>query len=117
MPGVRDWQEYAAEAMDEQDPEAVVFMIGTNDASVVNSQDANDDGVADWEPDYRERVASMMDLLVGGEKKRTVIWIGAPTMRDDDRDKDVVELNRVMREEAAAAQPVRDLRRRVPAVR
>ena len=44
----------------------------------------------------------MMDLLVGGEKNRTVIWIGAPTMRDrNGRDKGVVELNRVMQEEAA----------------
>ena len=104
-PGVRDWQEYAAEAMEERDPEAVVFMIGTNDAVIVNSQDANDDGIKDWEPTYRSRVASMMDLLVGGEKKRTVIWVGAPPMRDDTRDEDVIELNRVMREEAAKRNP------------
>ena len=104
-PGVRNWQEYAAEAMEERDPEAVVFMIGTNDAIIVNSQDANDDGIKDWEPTYRSRVASMMDLLVGGEKKRTVIWVGAPPMRDDTRDEDVVELNRVMREEAAKRNP------------
>jgi hypothetical protein len=82
-----------------------VFMIGTNDAIVVNSQDTNDDGIPDWEPTYRGRVASMMDLLVGGDKKRTVLWVGAPPMRDDARDKDVVDLNRVMREEAAKRNP------------
>ena len=86
-------------------PEAVVFMIGTNDANVVNSFDADDDGVADWEVDYRNRVAAMMDLLANGPAKRTVIWIGAPTMRDPDRDDAVVELNRVMREEAAKRGP------------
>ena len=46
-----------------------------------------------------------MDLLVGGETQRTVIWVGAPTMQDDDRDKAVVEINRVMAEEAAKRAP------------
>jgi hypothetical protein len=104
-PGVRDWPEYAESVLTERDPEAVVFMIGTNDSVLVNSQDANDDGVEDWEPDYRAKVGEMMDLLVGGDAKRTVIWIGPPTMRDDDRDDAVVELNRVMREEAASRSP------------
>ena len=80
-------------------------MIGTNDANVVNSVDANKDGIHDWEVDYRERVANMMDLFVGGEKDRTVIWIGAPTMRDSQRDKGVLEVNRVMREEAEKRGP------------
>ncbi|MGH8979042.1 MAG: DUF459 domain-containing protein, partial [Acidimicrobiia bacterium] len=104
-PGVRDWPEYSESMLAEQDPEAVVFMIGTNDSVLVNSQDGNDDGVEDWEPDYRAKVGEMMDILVGGDAKRTVIWIGPPTMRDDDRDEAVVELNRVMREEAAARSP------------
>ena len=104
-PGPRDWQDHAETAIAERDPEAVVFIIGTNDANAVNSQDGNDDGVPDWEVDYRKRVAAMMDLLVGGEKQRTVIWAGAPTMKDDERDKDVVEINRVMAEEAAKRAP------------
>ncbi len=104
-PGPRDWQDHAETAIAERDPEAVVFIIGTNDANAVNSQDGNDDGVPDWEVDYRKRVAAMMDLLVGGEKQRTVIWVGAPTMKDDERDKDVVEINRVMAEEAAKRAP------------
>jgi len=104
-PGVRDWPEYATDLLVEQDPEAIVFMIGTNDVVIVNSQDANDDGVADWEPAYRGRVAAMMDQLVGGESERTVVWIGAPTMRDDERDEDAVEINRVMREEAERRGP------------
>jgi hypothetical protein len=104
-PGVRNWPEYAADLLSERDPEAIVFMIGTNDANIVNSQDADDDGIDDWEPDYRARVAAMMDLLVGDGEKRTVIWIGAPTMRDEDRDEAVVEINRIMQEEAATRAP------------
>lgn len=97
--GVRDWPERALTEMTEHDPEAVVFMIGTNDASIVNHR-LNEDGVYEWEPEYRLEVAEMMDLLVGGEKHRTVFWVGAPTMRTDWRDEGVEELNRVMQEEA-----------------
>jgi hypothetical protein len=105
VPGPRDWPEYATELLAERDPEVVVFMVGTNDANIVNSQDANDDGVADWEPGYRARVQAMMDQLVGDEPGRTVVWIGAPTMRDEDRDEAVVEINRIMVEEAARRAP------------
>jgi hypothetical protein len=101
VPGVRNWQTYAEKAMTTEDPEAVVFMIGTNDASIVNSYDGNDDGVPDWEAGYRARVDDMMDLLTGPTGERNVIWIGAPTMRDTSRDKAVVQLNQVMQEEAA----------------
>ena len=105
IPGTRNWQVYAPQLIAQQDPEAIVFMIGTNDANIVNSVDANKDGIHDWEVDYRQRVANMMDLFVGGQKDRTVIWIGAPTMRDSQRDKGVVEINRVMREEAEKRGP------------
>jgi hypothetical protein len=100
-PSTRDWQSYATELLAQRDPEAVVFMIGTNDVNVVNSLDANDDGIPDWEVDYRARVEKMMDLLIGGSKQRTVIWIGAPTLRDEQRDADAVKVNAIMREEAA----------------
>lgn len=97
--GVRNWPDRAAQEMAQHDPEAVVFVIGTNDASIVSNR-RNDDGVYEWEPRYRIQVARMMDLLVGGEKHRTVMWVGAPTMKTKWRDDSVVELNRVMREEA-----------------
>lgn len=98
--GIRDWPEHAAEAVPSADPEVVVFMIGTNDASIVSSHDGDGDGVPDWEPGYRARVVQMMDLLTGDSGDRLVLWIGAPTMRDSSRDRGVVEVNRVAREEA-----------------
>ena len=58
--------------MDEHDPEAVVFMIGTNDASVVNSQRRERRRRPRLGTGVRAKVANMMDLLVGGEKQRTV---------------------------------------------
>ncbi len=90
----RDWPEHAEGALDEHDPEAIVFMVGTNDASIVSNDRA------DWEPDYRLKVAAMMDELSGGEEHRTVFWIGAPPMNTDWREEGVVEINRVFEEEA-----------------
>jgi hypothetical protein len=90
----RDWPEHADGAIEEYDPEAIVFMVGTNDASVVS------DERADWEPDYRAKVTAMMDQLSGGDAHRTVFWIGAPPMRTDWREEGVVEINRVFEEEA-----------------
>ena len=37
------------EQMATDDPDAVVFIIGTNDTPIVNQVDANGDGVPDWE--------------------------------------------------------------------
>jgi hypothetical protein len=103
--GVRDWQERAQQQMAQYDPEAVVFEIGTNDASIVNSHE-NADGVPEWEPIYRVQVAQMMDTLRGSaDDPRTVIWVGAPTMALGWRDRGVQELNRVMKEEADKRSP------------
>jgi hypothetical protein len=103
--GVRDWSERAAEQMTMYDPEAIVFEIGTNDASIVNSR-VDAAGVPEWEPAYRAEVADMMDRLRGdGATARTVLWVGAPPMQTDWRDEGVRELNRVMREEAEKRSP------------
>ena len=37
--------------MASDNPDAVVFIIGTNDTPVVNQVDANDDDIPDWEAD------------------------------------------------------------------
>jgi hypothetical protein len=103
--GVRDWSTRAEEQMALYDPEAVVFEIGTNDASIVNSR-TTADGVPEWEPQYRLQVARMMDTLRGdADDPRTVLWAGAPPMKTSWRDEGVRELNRVIREEAEKRAP------------
>jgi hypothetical protein len=78
---IRDWQTRAEEQMASDNPEAVVFIIGTNDTPVVNSVDRNHDGEPDWETSYRQKVDKMMDIFVGtGPTPRTVYWLGAPTL-------------------------------------
>ena len=73
--GIRNWHRArATEQMADNDPDAVVFIIGTNDASIVeHATTANDDGVPDWEADYRDKVDRMMEILVGGTRHRTVL--------------------------------------------
>ncbi len=103
--GIRDWYEHAQQTMASANPDAVVFIIGTNDASIVNSQDSNHDGEPDWEVAYREKIDRMMATFVGGSRHRTVFWLGPPTLRDSDLNAGAKALGPVMREEAKKFAP------------
>jgi hypothetical protein len=103
--GIRDWPDHAQQVMTDSDPDAIVFIIGTNDASIVNTYDSNGDGAPDWEADYRDRIDRMMETFVGGTRHRTVYWLGPPTMGDHTLNKGGYEIGRVMREEARKFAP------------
>jgi hypothetical protein len=103
--GIRDWPEHAQQAMADSDPDHVIFIVGANDASIVNTYDSNGDGVHDWEVNYREKIDHMMEILVGGSRHRIVYWLGPPTMGDRSLNKGAKELGRVMRAEAAKFAP------------
>jgi len=103
--GIRDWYQHAQETMASEDPDAVVFIIGTNDAPIVNTYDANGDGVPDWEKDYREKVDRMMATFVGGKRHRTVFWLGPPTLGDSTLDRGTEKLGPLMEQEARKFAP------------
>jgi hypothetical protein len=103
--GIRDWFDHATQEMATHDPDHVVFIVGANDASIVNTYDSNGDGVPDWEVAYRDKVHRMMDILVGGSRHRIVYWLGPPTMGDHSLNKGAYELGRLMRSEAAKFSP------------
>ena len=103
--GIRDWYQHAQETMASEDPDAVVFIIGTNDAPIVNTYDANGDGRPDWEKDYREKIDRMMATFVGGKRHRTVFWLGPPTLGDSTLDRGAEKLGPVMAEEARKFAP------------
>jgi uncharacterized protein len=88
-PGFFDWPDHATTEMARLDPEVVVFIIGTNDWTAVSG---------DWKDDYSATVDSMMKTLVGSG--RTVYWLGAPTLKDKEKDDAVVEVNSVFEEVA-----------------
>ncbi len=101
---IRDWYGRATEQMTSANPEAIVFMIGTNDTSVVNNVDGNQDGTPDWEVVYRAKVARLMDLFVG-PAHRTVFWLGAPTLGTNNMDSAAVKIDKVAQQEAAKRSP------------
>jgi hypothetical protein len=103
--GIRDWPEHATETMASDDPDAVVFIIGTNDASIASTYDGNNDGKPDWEKDYREKIDTMMRTFVGGDRHRTVFWLGPPTLGDSTLDRGAGLLGPVMAQEARKFAP------------
>jgi hypothetical protein len=90
-PGFFDWPQHAQQQLQQLDPEAVVFVIGTNDANV-------------WSPgtaaDYRLRTMAMMRELVG-RSHRPVYWVGPPVARDPHLEKGVQAVAQIAREVAA----------------
>lgn len=103
--GVRDWYDHAQQAMANDNPDAVVFIIGTNDASIVNSQVSDTNGEPEWEVGYRQKIDRMMSTFVGGSRHRTVLWLGPPTLGDDTLNMGASQLGPVMRQEAAKFAP------------
>lgn len=99
-PSFFNWPQHATQELARLNPEAVVFIIGANDGSIVTGQTNDATHVPAWKVQYRAKVDAMMDLLVG-TSRRTVYWVGAPIMRDTKLSKQLIELNQVFVEEAA----------------
>jgi hypothetical protein len=95
-PSFFDWPEEAALEMSRVDPEVVVFIIGANDSGFVTSTPLADDGQPAWRAAYAQLVTAMLDAL--GADGRAVYWVGSPTLRDEDKNADVAEINDVARE-------------------
>lgn len=95
-PDFFDWPEHAADQLTELDPEAVVFVIGTNDANVWDS---------DLAADYRVRTEAMMRALVG-KQHRTVYWVGPPVAKDSDLEDGVKAVAAIARAAASKVKGV-----------
>jgi hypothetical protein len=95
-PGFFDWPEEAIEEMEIVDPEIVVFIIGANDSGYVRSTPLGEDGEPAWRAAYAQLVSQMLDVFaVDG---RAVYWVGSPTLKDEDKNDDVKQINDVARE-------------------
>jgi hypothetical protein len=95
-PSFFDWPEHIQDELTRLDPEAVVFVIGTNDANV-------------WSPnheaEYRIRTLATMRELVG-RNRRAVYWVGPPVTKDDGLEEGVQAIDRIARESAAEVKGV-----------
>jgi hypothetical protein len=82
-PDYFDWPATLAAEVDEEGSEIVVFTAGVNDGQGLVLEDGTAvPEVADprWAPEYRRRVADVMDLLQRDD--RLVLWIVLPPMAD-----------------------------------
>jgi hypothetical protein len=88
-PGFFDWPDHATTEMARLNPEVVVFIIGANDWTAVTG---------DWKAKYADTVDSMMKTLIG--PGRTVYWLGSPTLKDEEQNDAVIDVNAVEQEVA-----------------
>jgi hypothetical protein len=101
-PGFFDWPEHATEEMSRRDPEAVVFIIDTNDANAMPdlTSATSASGATDWRTEYSDKVEEMMQIFIG-DAHRPVYWVATPPMKDQHLDDNVEVLNGVIAEVAA----------------
>jgi hypothetical protein len=77
-PDFFDWQAHAPKVMAEQDPEAVMLMMGGNDGQNIKlaSGQILQAASAEWQAEYQRRAASLMAALSSGGRR--VYWVGMP---------------------------------------
>jgi hypothetical protein len=95
-PSFFNWPVHATTEMARLNPEVVVFIMGTNDFSFTESSRVDAQGVPVWRVAYARLVEQILGIL--GRNGRPVIWIGAPTLRDGEKDAGVRKVNAVASE-------------------
>jgi hypothetical protein len=98
-----DWPTHATQEMARLQPEAVVFIIDTNDANMMPALGASSSSTStppQWQVDYAARVEQMMQIFVGDTHRR-VYWVGTPPMKAKQLDANVRALDAVIAEVAA----------------
>jgi hypothetical protein len=83
-PDFFDWSIYAQQLMDQQNPEAVVVMMGGNDGQGITLANGQvlPDGTDAWAKEYRRRVEVVMRIF-SGDGKRRVYWVPMPIPRSE----------------------------------
>lgn len=83
-----NWKSHARSIMQTQNPEIVIFMIGTNDASIVSAKPKS------YVTDYSEKLNDVIDIFAPENHK--VFFVLAPAMKDSRLNKNVAKLNDVI---------------------
>lgn len=98
-----NWGGRMQEIVTELDPEVVLFMVGANDTQSILDPDGTvvaQYGTPEWTEAYRRRVAGIMDLAAGGQRR--LVWVGQPHVGDPKIQKTVALVNRLIQDEAAS---------------
>jgi hypothetical protein len=101
-PDYYNWPARIQEALNAEDADVVVIMLGANDDQNlldIDGQRVATQGDPSWEAEYRRRVAGIMDLL--DNRRRKVVWIGQPVVRRPKLNATLTLTNSIVKEEAA----------------
>jgi hypothetical protein len=88
-----DWPATLSALLHAQRPDAVVVLVGLNDARAAAF------GSSGWEGDYRARIAAILAVI--REASIPAIWVGLPIMRDPDLDRRAEYLDRLYADEVS----------------
>lgn len=101
-PDFFNWPAQLKKALASFHPQAVVFMVGTNDAQGMRVGSATYTfATKPWIKEYTKRVKAMMDAMHSAGVK-SVYWIGMPIMKSAAFGKKMAVLNAVFRAQASA---------------
>ena len=102
-PDYYSWPAQVTEIFSSEEYDAVIVMLGTNDAQNFESDGVVYERFSDgWNRIYRQRLMNFLNLL--SSKTQRVYWIGMPPMRETDYNARMQKLN-AFYEEACAANP------------
>ncbi len=96
-----------------KNPDVVVLTFGSNDSGgymegLPEGEEKAAFGTPDWIDQYRERVAGVMDMVLGNGKRnppRLLVWIGVPIVNDEGRNESYKTVNAIVRAEADRRAP------------
>ena len=104
-PGFFNWPKRATSELARLKPEAVAFIIGTNDYPIVTGKQLSGDSPIvegqqparpKWSIEYEKKTEEMMQILVGSQK-RTVFWVSPPVMKDSKINNGVRQIGELQR--------------------
>ena len=97
IPSFFNWPEHARKEMERLNPEIAVFIIGANDFNApLNGAAVGEDGQPAWRAEYTALVDEMLAAFDTGV--RTVVWVGSPVFKDEQRDVAIRQIDELMRE-------------------
>jgi hypothetical protein len=100
-PSFFDWQAYLASDLPRLHPDAVVWMVGTNDGQgMVAGGQVLAFGTPQWRSEYARRVAAVLATFKRAGVRR-VYWVGMPVMRSAAFSTVMKTVNTVARAEVA----------------
>ncbi len=104
-PGFFNWPKRATSELARLNPEAVAFIIGTNDYPIVTGKRLDGDSPIvegqqpvrpKWSIEYEKKTEEMMQILVG-DQNRTVFWVSPPVMKDSKINNGVRQIGELQR--------------------